>query len=1512
MALESGGRADKEGNTYEDHFLGQQLLLLAEGNINCVEVEPLGEEGVGIEFTCTQNDGSKYYYQCKASNNTQSHWTVSSLANHKVFENAKKHILRDPTNEFHFISPLPYSGIDDLCNRARTNHSAKDFISYQLSNDQLRNLWANCQEHFNLSESDPNELHQLMHILSHCYFECIPFSHSVLQNLDARFNWLFSGNGHSARLLLEKYVHDEKKYGILISNYDVISFMNKLGYPLKSYGKDETVLHRIQTLNDTHWGTYNPINDELVPRSASDIAVNHLTSNFSVILHGKAGSGKSGCVEIISTKLKALNIPYLRLKLDKVIPKTSSFDYGQELGLPDSPVKCLQQISAGKECVLILDQLDTLRWTSNHSATAFEVCKELIEEVNIANEAYGAHISILFVVRSFDYKTESRIQKLFFGTKDSDNKWKEVEVGMFSKSEVKRIVGADYGKISQKLKMLLQNPASLYIWTKLQPSYKNQPITSANQLFYKWWEQILNHHSSHGISSTELTNAVLDISQKMNTTSLFTLLRTMVATHSQSIIALESDGMLTCTDSHVSFAHQTFLDYFIANDWLLKILSGTSLMDLVGDPDNQTPNLRYRFLVLLQQLCECHESLFLEQCRIFLQSESVRHYYKCIVFDVLAQQSDPSEALCTFAMNYWSDSDWHEYVQHTIYTGNPQFVKHLNQNKNIDWLSENCSHLLRSISEKDPDFVASVLKPLSLKTEEIDTKILRCLCFDVENDSDEMYKLRLDILKTHPSLLSSAWNGFYHLFEGTSLRAIDYITLIVDRCADRSIQNIHFPSEATLLNYSKSNYFDIISNVIPRICSATANMAFEIKEKRFDENFTRWNKDPYNERGLRKIIQMVKEAILEMAMLNPTELLHHLLKEDLSNSLIGNELILFGIEALPITFANEVIEWLSSKFPAHIFNYTEHPSDYLSTTKKILGKFTPHCEVAVFECLEQKILHWKDPLDEMLYKIKHRSLVRKNNNSIVYYAYWGFMQKELLPTMDSTRLSNQSLALINVLNRNDWIYGPHYNYGISMSSAGFVSSPISQKAHEITDKTWLQIISTPPEKMNEHSWKEVHGSFIEANHFQFAGDFTSQAEKHPDRFAELSLQFPQDCPPGYVCGVLQALQIKNEEAELVNIDLTSRIIQKFSQTQNDHVLARIADVVKSRSKEAWSDDIFDIIQGIALLPVTTAHTQYVTGSEDKSAHDIYNAVYNTPQGCAIRAITSLLFSQPSLLSTFKSTITFLSETTETFILLALTDCSAACYNQDKDFSTTLFKSLVAKDIRTLISHSAWDIISRDYNNDPDFYRSHLIKGVQSNLSDLSEDSARLLCASAIYKQDLVAQEILLKWTFSQDQATRICFQAAKCFEYEEYRDISKQVILRMATVHKPSLHMLDSDFFKDYICIEQDANFLISLIKTHPTPELIHSLIRFLKDIDGDITPFADIISAISSPAATLHKKNPWDIDIDDLTQCVAHLYDTGRTNPEIKHICLDIWDILFKNNLNNRQSLSVILDSLT
>lgn len=1512
MALEIGGRADKIGNQYENFVLGKQLLRLAEMRINSVEVEPLGNEGRGVEYIIEMPDGTRVYYQCKAANNSSGYWSVAALAQHHVFENAKAHIQRSENNEYHFISPLPYRELDELCDRARRNHSPDAFIDYQVTNDVQRALLRDIEKQLNLSCKIQAERSQLVYILSRCYFEQVNRTLSSIEDAENLTSATFCGNAQAARILLENYVNDRGCFGKVLSPHDIASFMAQNGYPLRDYGRDANVLQQIQVVNSDYWDTLTPINDVLLPRDSANMAIQYLQSGTSVILHGKAGSGKSGCAELISNRLLEMGIPFLRLKLDKRPPQNTAEQYGKTLGLPDSPVRCLERIAGKQNCVLILDQLDALRWTVVHSPTALAVCKEMVSQVGLANREHHAHISIVFVVRSFDYEHEPHIRKLFSEDPAYGINWEQIEVGLFSNDEVASIVGARYPTLSAKTKHLLRTPSSLFVWQQLEESQQVQTITSANSLMEHWWRQILSRCEEKSISIAEMDRFVQKIACDMGTGGRFFLPRRLMAGDEKFISALISEGLLLDSPSKVAFAHQTYLDYFVVNYQLSQVLSGTPLVTILGARDTQTPNLRYRLMALLQEMCSEDDALFVGQSEETLRSDNVRFYYQCVVFDALSQQTEPSEKLCKFAEKWLNHPDWHDYCYRIVYLGNVPYIRHLLALKRGDFLSDENLSLLRSINEKAPDYLAEILEPLCFQNEQTDRKIFDCLCSDVDYDSNAMYQLRHHLLQKHPEFFSTAWMSYYRLSPQNAARFADYLCLTLDHISSGSgMDHIYLPEDETLTAFAKENCELIANLLLPKLRQCTAGMAATASECRYQSDYSRWNAEDYSSKTPRDIIRVASIAIRELALQNPEKFLKICLREDLSEALVGNELILNGLECLSAGYADTVISWITESFPKHLFDYTGAPRDYLAPAKGILAQFTPFCSEAVFLKLEQRVLRWTERSSWMRMIYKQRSEIRAEYKTPVYYAYWGFMQKELLPAMSQERLSVKSKELQMVLDRNPWIKTPNYRSSLSCGMAKNVVSPISGHTDKLSDKTWLEIIHIPLGKISKHSIREIGNVYIEANHPQFAGDLERQAKKQPARFAELSLHFPERCYPGYISAVLRAQEKREEHGPCAEAELVSRVIHKYSGADHGKMLGIIADIVESRAEEEWPEDILALIAQIAQMPIDKSRVDQYSSRRENSAHVLYDELFNMPQSRSIRAIARLITTHPDLFVQYRGIISALAASTHPFILLALSECAVACNRIEPEYSMALFKQLLSTDVRFLIANHAWDFIYNDYQNDPCFYRSRLMDAIQSGYDDLEKDAAAMLCAISIYTGDEDARREIFCHHFTAELASKVCTEASYHFEDECHRDFCKEIILHMAKTYAMNDYTLRQEFFEKSIRIERDKEFLLELAHTSATPGIPVELLKFLCDTEENIFDFAEIICAAVRQATNLSgDKIAW-IHADAIVRCISHLYDVTKDCPEKLTVCLDAWDALFQNHFRNIQNLSTLLDNM-
>ncbi|WP_102400290.1 hypothetical protein [Haloimpatiens massiliensis] len=183
-----------------------------------------------------------------------------------------------------------------------------------------------------------------------------------------------------------------------------LAYMSSRIIPLR--GK---IVTKMNELNEEYKKVFSPVSGQLLPRSEFEFCIDNIKDGKSIIIHGKAGIGKSGCTQAIVSFCEKNIIPYVAIKLDKRVPSGCAEKWGMDLGLPDSIAHTLNGIAKNENAVIILDQLDALRWTQSHSRDALIVCSEIIQQVKELNQARNKKISMVLVCRTYDLENDNNI-----------------------------------------------------------------------------------------------------------------------------------------------------------------------------------------------------------------------------------------------------------------------------------------------------------------------------------------------------------------------------------------------------------------------------------------------------------------------------------------------------------------------------------------------------------------------------------------------------------------------------------------------------------------------------------------------------------------------------------------------------------------------------------------------------------------------------------------------------------------------------------------------------------------------------------------------------------------------------------------------------------------------------------------------------------------------------------------------------------------------------------------------
>ena len=1514
MSLEHGGRADKEGNTYENRFLARLFLQLINEKFKYIQVEPVGENSDYAEFIAVDQDGTQRYYQCKASNNSQPLWRICDLKKYDVFQRARKIITENSKNEYYFISPLQYGGLDELCKRARTNSSPEEFVQFQLTSESFKRLFNKCIKEFGL-DNNIEDVEKTISLLAHCYFELYASGTEAEQDLELYIGTIFTGKTSTVRVLLEQYANDRGIYGKKITAKDVVDYLKEKDFHLRDYYGARTVLSRINDLNSIYWEPYHVINNTFIHRTATDKIIECIEEGHSVILHGKAGSGKSGCLEETIRHLNQTKTLYLAVKLDKHVPHGSADDYGKELGLPESPVHCLSILSAKKPCVLILDQLDALRWTNNHSSNALDVCKELIHQAKAINKYSEGNISIIIASRTFDLDNDRGLKDLFDSSEPHGNmEWAKVNVSDFSKEDVVEAIGDSYYRFSSRLQKLLLTPSSLYVWSKLDEDVRDNTISSVSELMERWWRQIQEKCISAGVQIESVNRCKDKIVNLMESRGVFSLPKILFTNQTNEIDFLVSSGMLVKNEStkSVSFAHQSFLDFFITADLLEKIYLDEELKSLIGDKNQQTPFIRYRVLTVLQTLIDSDPVLFVKQSVSLLAASNVRFYFKCAVFEIVGQCANPIDEICKLVDEYIQRPEWSDYITQVVLYGNPVFVRRLFFGSCDTFPSDEKLSLLKSISSEEPDFVTDILRQFAFISDEQDRKIFNTLCHDINDDSDAMFELRMQLIKKHTSLLYNPWR-FNRLIEELSSRAIDLFEIIIDSWPNQRFSHIIYTSSSNHSNYIHQYAWQIMKRLFPKICEATSDYQPHWPDDRWYREYTDWEQNKYEEYAVRQITKMVKNAFALLAQSSPDELITFIKSVRYPLSAVGHECIMHAIIKLPEDYADEAVGWLLEDISEKIFVFTANRENYLSDFSQIIKKFTPVCNDDLFRNLEKYIVGWKEPNEKMENVYRYRLKAKKDAKEPIYTAYWGHFQKTLLPSMDQSRLSTYARQLLGVVNRNTCIYLPYFHCGIISGPAQTVVSPVDKYLERLSDKTWLQIIATPVEKMNGKFRGDDNGEcYVEADHMLFASSIRTQANRQPLRFAKLALQFPENCYEGYVSNVLHALA-ENCSSKELDVEVVSKVVQRYDYKKGSNIAMAISWLVEKHADVMWPNKVIDIIDDIALNHCNPERNEYKLTSESDpenvTAHWLFHSSLNCARGSALYAISALLRSHYELADRFKETLQTASKDLNYAVRFAVVPCVLPCYDIDKEFAVNILNGLANDDLRIINAHGYWEILSREYRNRADYYRQILIEACMSKISDVAEHAAELLCAVGIYFDDQKAVCFIKSHQLTATQEERICAQAAFSFKSDEFNEKSKEVLLYLIDCSSGELTGLSRLFSDQVIEINRDEDFLIHLMESRKNTFLYHAFLEYLYNSDTNICEFAHIIETIGNSLSQMSSETVAGYIVSDLIKCVIRLFDKGKEDLSIRESCLDIWDKLFMSNLRDIKPLSDMID---
>lgn len=1539
MALEAGGYAEKLGNYFETNWIAYQFIRLLEEKITYVTVEPIGTDEVGVDVIIGRLDGKTEHHQCKAGNGSNEFWTLSALNSTSILKNAKFQIEQG-TEEFNLVSPLTCKLMSDLRLIALNyNGIPKDFLTYQINSSAERKKdFSQLCIYLGLDIQQDSHLERAINFLQK--FVVTSYSEDTYQRneLIDKASILFFDQPINVINFLKTYPVAFNRLRQKITASQLLNDLQTHGFTLKIIPNDERITTVIRQLSEEFVNSIEPhlITQNVIPRPEINKIIESVNEKAVTLIKAEAGMGKSVLLLDLHQQLQTQNIISIPIRLDRKHPENNIDQFGQDLGFPSSPISCLKNFSKNQKVVIILDQLDAIRWTGSHSSNALEICRQLVRQL-LSLRKEKIQISIVLASRDFDIQEDAALSSWISSL---TSHLSEINISKLDESIVGNLIKnyEVYSSLTEEKKKTLQIPLWLNIYLTIAERIQSAPqFTNKLELVRLFRENRLDLlEYSHHISKQDAIKLIDTIVDQMSRNSRLNVNENTLPSGSQNTLhALISVGLLSKQNTRITFRHQALYDYQIGLKLFNEaITSADNLIQMLGNRTEQTLTKREHLKYALNLLLETDQTSFCNSIRAILFNEHIRFHLKYLALNSLKNIKNlkkPAKLLINDIIA--EPSLFINFLNNSCYE-NVAILSYLSEKNYLtDWLnSQNPElqditlRLLRSIADYSPNLVLSEITPFIGQSEQWNRYVYNTLCWDIANDSAEMFEVRKQLI------LSGCYVNFINwkeLSRKSPLKALDLIELMLDHYKDiieidyYSKERTNKPKFSNRDNWSSIELDEIITlaDIIPqetlrRLLDRLSNLLSSLNNKKQHYKWLSKNQGYTNNpitgliSGIIKLLEKSAEKLSDQS-----NLLFKLIHNYSGNqNLVFNHVFARIIIHLSLDYSDFVIEWLLSN-PEVRFkcgNTYKEPAWILSG--KIIEKFSPSCSETLFHELENKILFFSS-LD---YEDIKKKLAKRKSG--YFRHYWGITQYFLLPKLNKRRLTIKSEQMINILNRKFSQSKLTDFCDLTEINSGSVTSPINN-ANLLSDKAWINLILKPATEFNSFRLKRINGNTLaEASIEQFSNALSTATKNQPIRFCRLALSLPKDIDSQYIEALFQGLRDSslsnvNEQYrdnwQPAPIELIEQVLVHFSPIDDGHALI---DLLATRIK-MLSKKYIEKIENLAINskdPIQGTLNIYnpETGNDPKlvSAEELRGNTINCVRGKAYLAIADLFWNDKEYALSNKHFIDLAINDPHPAVNMAALELLVPFLNYDEDFAFAQFLALCNKDLRMACGYESHYFFNNGFTAK---YQKDLIslvlKMLSSDYEDVRKEAARQIYARW-YFYDLFQDEI--KIIFNDTGVLKQgCTSVVNQLLCDGHGDENLEKLQSTFTIlvndnDESILLSMSNTVGHDEFWNKTNSIELFKIFASSKAAHFnLYSLFQYFENKVDSYNQYTSslltLVINITTNSTTNSEFKNGSFQDSEIIKVVQRLYDeaTDDEDSETLNICLDIWDYLFQSD---------------
>ena len=1503
MPFEKGGRADKQGNKYEkDCIIYEMIKVLNERNYSVV-IEPLGMNEVGTDILVTTSDGKKEHQQCKARNSSKEHWDASDLKARNIFRVWKFQLDRDEERKVALVSPMVCTNLEDLCKRANnTSGKAEDFNQqiFNSGKEFIRFYEAFCSE-MELDKNNETDVLRAIDYLKRISYKQIS-EYELNERINQNIQYWFCNELDEVYNAMISLIESKDILGKEITQTILLDYFTKQNITMKMKAGDKRLAPRIQEINEEYKDTFVPLQDGLIQREEFATCIEAIESEEMVIVSGNAGCGKSGCMEAILNYCEKNSIPYVAIKLDRRIPRKNCDAWGRELGFPGSIVHAVHYLSKNEKAIIILDQLDALRWTQANSSEALTVCTELIRQVKQLNYERKKKMLIVFACRTYDLENDNNIKQLFENRNSQKHEWKVVKVNTFSDDMVKLVIGDNYDSLTSKLKKVLKIPSNLYIWQHLDKKENYNSCSTTSHLIEKWLEQLCRKCVSAGLEEKNIKEIQSNLVNTLDKRGCLYIPKQVLNAEQAGLDYLISSGIIVNQNNKIGFVHQSILDCLISKNMMTKYFEEQPIESIIGEKSKQDPARRYQVQMFLQNILEYESYDFIQIGEKMLASDNIRYYVKYLFYEILGQIQELDERVAQFIIDNCENPIYGAYLVNNTIFGHKQYINIL-RDKGIleNWYlatQEKRTTVFRLLQSIAPDLEekdVSFIEKHAFRDKNDDENFLRCFLRGIEQDSDEMFELRMKFYKHYPEYAKETYIDVKKMEGRLTRRIIRMISFGLQN------ETENFENYAAELMHIKDSFEVgdaefILKELLPYVP----------KERAWEIKYSNWSEMSSPKINLERVsVDLVKRA--NKILINTLPDTFWQIYEPYMGKgyYIFNEIILNGLVQLPSQYSNRVIYYLSEDLDKNLFDYTSGEDDQLKFTKEILRKHADLCDRDAFLTIEDKIYRYIAPNAIERYK-RRIEINKEKEDEPIYWSFWGELQHELLPCLPKEKTSKQVKALVDVLERR---FNKEKLYSNLNGHSGWVKSPISGK--NIGKNQWYKIITNEKLKTKRSSI-EVEGGFIESSYRMYIGEFELAVRNRTLEMIQLVLENKDRVFPEFIDAMFSGIGM-SENLKDIEPDIIEKVLLLFPCDKRRERAIYFCRIIEKLDDVKWSSDILKQLTKFALDEYALEEKTSIVKTKDKdeeTCKGLNSKVYSSVRGSALKAMGQLLWKNTTLFSGFKNIIEIVIKDENLIVKFAALCVIWPAYNIEREWAKNKIIYLYENDIRMVSFYDSKNMLLRLYPQ----YKKQVIDIVQRCFE--SEDEILIeiggYTACEIYMLYTELENIILACDFnSEKQMKAILDMAITYLKVDGYQEKAKNIILAYKNIDKDMNFPLSRIFYDNLVDARQDRLFIKEFIESKAGRRQINAFIRYLEKNAISLIDYADIILELCENILQIKPEElqrQWGIE-RKVSKLIISLYDetTNSTisGKKIADKCLELWDIMFEKQLGSVREIS-------